>query len=188
MLGVTGDAKGAARRGLRAHRRELLGHRDREADARALAEAAVAAVRGHVGPGVCRVAAYEARPTEPPTHRLIDALEAAGHEVVVPITLPDLSLDWTRPGPVVPLGAAALRTARVVITPGLAVTRSGTRLGQGGGSYDRALAGRGRGTLVVTLLYDDELVEGPLPADPHDMPVDAVITPGRGLVSCRPSG
>lgn len=188
MSTVTGDAKAALRSRLRAHRRALASERDRQADAEALAESVLSAVRAHTAGEVCRVAAYEARPTEPPTHRLLQRLHEAGFDVVVPVMRPDLGLDWTRPGRVRPLGPDAVQAARVVVTPGLAANRDGTRLGQGGGSYDRALAQLRPGTLVVTLLYDDELLEAPLPVEAHDVAVDAVITPQRGLVICRGPG
>ncbi len=75
--------------------------------------------------------------------------------------------------------------ADLVLLPGLAVDRAtGLRLGRGGGSYDRVLArietgapaGRARRPLLATLLYPDELLDG-VPAEPHDRPVDAVLTP-----------
>ncbi|NEA50803.1 5-formyltetrahydrofolate cyclo-ligase, partial [Streptomyces sp. SID10815] len=60
-----------------------------------------------------------------------------------------------------------------------AVDGAGLRLGRGGGSYDRVLArlerAEARPALVV-LLYDAEVVER-LPAEPHDRPVRAVVTP-----------
>jgi 5-formyltetrahydrofolate cyclo-ligase len=62
------------------------------------------------------------------------------------------------------------------------VDRAGTRLGRGGGSYDRVLP-RTTG-LVVALLHDGEAV-AELPAEPHDVPVDAVVLPARGLVRLR---
>ena len=68
------------------------------------------------------------------------------------------------------------------IAPALAVDVSGARLGQGGGSYDRALRRRAPGALVVAVVGDDELVPGPLPAEGHDERVDAVVTPGRGML------
>ncbi|MDP9434675.1 MAG: 5-formyltetrahydrofolate cyclo-ligase, partial [Actinomycetota bacterium] len=57
-----------------------------------------------------------------------------------------------------------------------------TRLGRGGGSYDRSLArvaagGRGR---TVALLHDGELLDR-LPREEHDVPVQAVVTPSGGL-------
>ena len=206
MSAMTADPKATLRSDLRARRRQLAAGRDREADAQRLAGHVLALVSEWVGPGqVCRVAAYVALPTEPPTDRLVEALEAAGHEVILPVMRPDKALDWTLHTPGAPAAAAAGRsghgtvgglhlgrdgigTADVVVTPGLAVDREGTRLGQGGGSYDRALARRRVGALVLTLLHDGELSDTPLPRRPHDLPVDGVVTPDGGCVRCRPSG
>lgn len=143
-----------------------------------------------VGP----VAAYASLGTEPGTSALLAALP----EVLLPVLRPDGDLDWARwegqlvaaprglqepPGQC--LGPDALAGCSVVVVPALEVDRTGTRLGRGGGSYDRAL-GRARG-LVVAALHDGELVEW-LPAEPHDRRVDAVALPGSGLVHLRPSG
>jgi 5-formyltetrahydrofolate cyclo-ligase len=65
-----------------------------------------------------------------------------------------------------------------VLVPALAVDRSGVRLGRGGGSYDRALASHRSHAPVIALLHPGELVED-LPAEPHDVRVDAVALPGR---------
>ena len=75
-------------------------------------------------------------------------------------------------------GVGAVAGCDVVLVPALAVDRRGTRLGRGGGSYDRALA-RARG-LVVALLHEGELADL-LPAEPHDVRVDVVALPS-GLV------
>ena len=64
-----------------------------------------------------------------------------------------------------------------LIIPALAVDRGGRRLGQGGGWYDRMLPLRRDGVGVFAMVYDDELVSGPLPTEEHDELVDAVITP-----------
>ena len=64
-----------------------------------------------------------------------------------------------------------------LIIPALAVDRGGRRLGQGGGWYDRMLPLRRDGVGVFAMVYDDELVPGPLPTEEHDEVVDAVITP-----------
>ena len=74
------------------------------------------------------------------------------------------------------LGLEAVATADVVLTPGLAVDRTGMRLGQGGGCYDRALGRVPVGTFMCTLLYDGELLDE-VPTDAHDRPVTAVVTP-----------
>lgn len=144
------------------------------------------------------VTAYVAVGTEPGTGPLLDGLLAAGRRVLLPVVLPDLDLDWAvydgpeslaraRRGLLEPrgarLGREAVATADVVLTPGTAVDRTGVRLGQGGGCYDRALGRVPVGTFTCTLLYDDELVEE-VPAAPHDRPVSAVVTPS-GLTRLR---
>jgi 5-formyltetrahydrofolate cyclo-ligase len=63
----------------------------------------------------------------------------------------------------------------IVITPALHVDRSGNRLGQGGGSYDRALA-RINGWKIA-LLHHGELTSDHLPIEDHDQKVDAAATP-----------
>jgi 5-formyltetrahydrofolate cyclo-ligase len=118
--------------------------------------------------------------------------------LLLPVLLPDRDLDWavhdgpeslapTPRGlrePVGPrIGPDAVGTADLLIVPALAVDRTGLRLGRGGGSYDRALA-RATRAFVVALLHDGELLDA-VPAEPHDLPVHAVITPGDGLVILR---
>ena len=77
------------------------------------------------------------------------------------------------------LGREALAAAQIVLVPALAVDRRGVRLGRGGGSYDRALP-RARG-LTIALLHDGELVDA-LPSEPHDIRVDAAMTPSGGVI------
>ena len=137
------------------------------------------------------IAAYVSVGNEPGTGPLLDALVATGRRVILPVVLPDLDLDWAvydgqgglaraRRGLLEPtgerLGVDAVATADVVLTPGLAVDRTGMRLGQGGGCYDRALGRVPVGTFTCTLLYADELLDA-VPAATHDRPVTAVATP-----------
>jgi 5-formyltetrahydrofolate cyclo-ligase len=144
---------------------------------------------------VRQVAAYVPVRGEPGSIEILDALRARGIDVLLPIALPTGSLDWARyGGPLVPagygllepagrrLGPGALAEVDLVLLPGLAVDRRGVRLGRGMGYYDRALAGLDAMPTVV-LLYDCELVDGHLPAEPHDRPVDAVVTPLLGWVN-----
>jgi 5-formyltetrahydrofolate cyclo-ligase len=77
------------------------------------------------------------------------------------------------------LGPDAVTAADVVLLPGLAVDGRGMRLGRGGGSYDRVLARLERTGVhpaLVVLLYDSEVV-GHVPAEAHDRPVRAAVTP-----------
>jgi 5-formyltetrahydrofolate cyclo-ligase len=110
--------------------------------------------------------------------------------LLLPRLLPDNALDWAvYDGTLVggPRGLrepdgppADVRDASLLIVPALAVSRSGMRLGRGGGSYDRALA-RASSALTVALLHDGELLDF-VPSEPHDRAVHAVITPADGLV------
>lgn len=141
------------------------------------------------------VAAYVSVSTEPGTGPVLEELHGRGARVILPVLLPDGDLDWaayTGPDNLVAagrgllephgarLGVDAIATADVVLCPGVAVDRTGMRLGRGGGSYDRALARVPVGTFVCTLLYDGEIVER-VPADAHDRPVTAAVTPS-GLI------
>ena len=177
--------KTAVRRAVRAARRAGASSRDRAADAAAIAEHVLTGFADMLS-GSVPVAIYRSLPSEPPTEALAEGLHARGVPVLVPLLLEDKDLDWClllpdgSTGPA--LGRDAIAGAALVVTPALAVDTSGLRLGQGGGSYDRALRRRGAGAAVVAVVGDDELVPGPLPGEAHDVRVDAVVTPGRGLV------
>ena len=66
----------------------------------------------------------------------------------------------------------------VVLVPLLAVDRSGNRLGQGGGHYDRTLAAlRATGpVLAIGLAFDMQVIDH-VPARHWDQRLDAVATP-----------
>ncbi|MET9545675.1 5-formyltetrahydrofolate cyclo-ligase [Streptomyces sp. 135] len=186
--------KRTLRRGLLAVRSGLTGDDTRKAAAllaeRALELTELAAAR--------TVAAYVSVGNEPGTRVLLDALHARGTRVLLPVLLPDNDLDWAAyegEGSLVRvrhqgkiellepsgarLGPEAVLAADAVLLPGLAVDERGTRLGRGGGSYDRVLARlalSGADPALVVLLYDSEVVAR-VPAEVHDLPVHAVVTP-----------
>ena len=58
------------------------------------------------------------------------------------------------------------------------------RLGRGGGSYDRALARVGPLIPLIALVYDGELLDH-VPAQPHDVPVRAAVSPANGITVVR---
>lgn len=148
--------------------------------------------------GAHAVAAYVSVGAEPGTLALLDALRARSVRVLLPALLPDNDLDWgeyTGEGSLARvrhagrmelfepagerLGPDAVTRADVVLLPGVAVDGRGLRLGRGGGSYDRVLArlaAAGARPALLVLLYDREVVAR-VPAEPHDRPVDAVVTP-----------
>ncbi len=61
----------------------------------------------------------------------------------------------------------------LIIAPGLCFTRSGSRLGYGGGYYDKFM-GNYSDILVCALTYD-RLILDFLPVKDHDIPVDYLI-------------
>jgi 5-formyltetrahydrofolate cyclo-ligase len=174
----TSRAKAELRPALLAARREIAAARDRDADDRALARHALTLVLQLGLREGSTVAAYEALRTEPPTSATIETLEAHGIRVVIPITLPDNDLDWCdgRDELRMPLGPDTISAAGLVLTPGLAVDLAGTRLGRGGGSYDRALARRSPGARTLVVVHPGEIHAVRLPEDHLDQPVDGALT------------
>lgn len=170
------EAKGDVRRRLRETRRRIVALRDLDADATDLARRVAPFVTGL--PSGATVLSYESLPHEPPTGDVHTLLLEAGHRVLVPITLPDWRLEWCRLGDPDrrPLGIDSPRGADLAVIPALAVDHAGTRLGQGGGCYDRVLPMLPAGTPVLALLHPGEAGAGPLPRDEHDVPVHTVVT------------
>lgn len=130
------------------------------------------------------------------TRGLVDRLLAAGHEVYVPrVDLPTRALSVHRypcdletlafgleqpVAGVVGLGddeiAEVLDLALIV---GLAFDRKGCRLGHGGGFFDRFLALHPMH--AVGLAYEFQILES-LPVEPHDRPMEKIVTERRVLI------
>ena len=74
----------------------------------------------------------------------------------------------------------------VVLVPLVLGDRSGTRIGHGKGHYDRALSHLREGGTVFTIgiAWENQISETPIPADPWDVPLDAIATPAEWIV-CR---
>lgn len=202
--------KAAIRREVRASRTQRL--RDRDGDARTEDCAGMLTswvqvlrlldlpVEG-TQPSGALPALFVPTSTEPDVHPVIDAHPRSLLPVLVtpggvPLPAPAWAIHeggsaaLVRPDPRRPaqpraelLGPEALRAASVVLVAALAVDLSGTRLGQGGGWYDRALEHLRPGAPVIAAVFDEEVLPGgTLPQEVHDHPVDAVITPTRALL------
>ena len=65
----------------------------------------------------------------------------------------------------------------VWIVPGLAFSRSGARLGYGGGWYDRFLAKSDPSSISLGVAYPFQIVDD-LPLEPHDLPLSDSVSIG----------
>ncbi|MEE1929493.1 5-formyltetrahydrofolate cyclo-ligase [Streptomyces sp. TRM 70351] len=210
MRAATGGPQEGVAAGKRALRRDLLSRRARLAEDAAREAAAALTRRALALPELAdagTVAAYVPVGREPGARALLDALRERGTRVLLPVLLPDDDLDWAPYGGAGHLRAAgrglwepdgerlgpdAVTEAGTVLLPGLAVDVTGLRLGRGGGSYDRVLArlaAFGAHPALVVLLYDHELLTS-VPAEPHDRPVHAAVTPSgvTRFPAGRPAG
>ncbi len=115
------------------------------------------------------VATYISYGFEPNTKALNQELHRLGKTVLTPHMLEDKDLEWHTAD-----GSFYAGDIDVVIMPALHIDRNGNRLGQGGGSYDRALT-RTKAWRVA-LVYPGELSSEEVPHEPHDQRVNAAAT------------
>jgi 5-formyltetrahydrofolate cyclo-ligase len=112
-------------------------------------------------PAAGLILAFQPLPDEPEITPILDHLTKENRLILVP---PDRRT---------PELAPADRPIAMILVPGRAFDRAGTRLGRGGGAYDRILAGLQAPKIGVA--FACQLVEN-LPREPHDVPMDAVVT------------
>ena len=136
---------------------------------------------------VKNVGTYISYEFEPDTSDLNQQLIASGKRIFLPRLIKNNDLEWVswdgrqenlkKSRKVFePIGnAQANINLEVIIVPALHVDRQGNRLGQGGGSYDRALS-RSK-AWKIALLHRGELTSQQLPVEPHDQKVNAAATP-----------
>jgi 5-formyltetrahydrofolate cyclo-ligase len=88
-----------------------------------------------------------------------------------------------------PASAPALAGASIdlVVVPGVAFDPRGGRLGRGRGHYDATLAGLPASVARLGVAFDAQVVEG-IPAEPHDVPLDGVVTETRVLLAADRQG
>jgi len=95
--------------------------------------------------------------------------------------------DWDRVTPTgrdecgIPAPDGATVVPDVVVVPCLGFTRSGYRLGYGGGYYDRWLAAHPHATAIGVAWSACEIDEAELMPMPHDQPLMLIVT-DRGVV------
>jgi 5-formyltetrahydrofolate cyclo-ligase len=178
-------------------RRASLTLRERQHAGEALAKhgAVWAASVTHGNPAT--VCAYLGIGAEPPTLPLIGALHDAGHKVLLPVCEPGRELKWVfwQPGidlvesrfaPILePVGTRheieVAGEAAALFIPATAIDLAGSRVGQGGGYYDKFLGhleSAGKHIPLAAVIYDGELLPaGTIPVEEFDRPVPGVVLP-----------
>ncbi len=185
--------KSQLRATVRARRREIPPER-RASDAEALADALM-----HIPGLVCArlvlgfgANAEEIDP-EPALRRLreegvrvayprVSQQELDLHEVADPADLVLAAYGIREPRPEAP--RVHLNEIDALLVPAVAFDRRGFRLGYGGGFYDRFLARLPEDTLRIGVAFDEQLLDE-LPREPHDEPVDFIVTPSTVLGGLR---
>jgi len=133
------------------------------------------------------IASYRSYGDEPDTSALNRRLLALGKVLLLP-RINGNSLEWiqwdgnesafVRKKKIEELSGnpfTDLSSIDLIIVPALRIDRSGYRLGQGGGFYDRALADIH--AFSIGLIHPDEISSEDLPREPWDIPLNAAATP-----------
>ncbi|MEM2878844.1 MAG: 5-formyltetrahydrofolate cyclo-ligase [Candidatus Hadarchaeales archaeon] len=121
--------------------------------------------------------------------RLLMATPAlrAGLVILDPKRMDDPARAATIPGAVKHGKPADLRSVEVdlIVEGSVAVDACGGRVGKGAGWGDLEYAvlresGAADGSVkVVTTVHDIQMIDDPIPMEPHDMPVDLILTPTK---------
>jgi len=132
------------------------------------------------------IASYLSYDVEPSTIDLNKQILASGANLFLPRMLKNHDLEWVpwlgqenqlkKVGKFFePIGDAIDIALDVIIVPALHIDRSGNRLGQGGGSYDRALARTS--AWKIALVHPGEISSESIPTTAFDQKVNAAATP-----------
>ena len=134
------------------------------------------------------IAVYLASPQEIDLSPFIRKMLAMGVKVVAPrwngetyelAVLKGLDDEHLRKGPMrilepVEAEIVSPKAVEVWLVPGLAFTRSGKRLGHGGGWYDRLLADAPKDALKLGIAHAFQVMDD-LPTEPHDIRLTSVM-------------
>ena len=98
-----------------------------------------------------------------------------------PVVITDSDLKIGHYGVKEPIDACEdlpLKELDLLIVPGLAFSPDGYRLGRGGGFYDRVCIAA-HNSKKCGVAYCEQLLNEPIPVEPHDVKLDFVVTPSR---------
>jgi 5-formyltetrahydrofolate cyclo-ligase len=140
------------------------------------------------------VAGYHPLRDEISPYGILDRL-GAGQRAALPwFEGRDSRMIWREPpaaepspwGVLQPSAEADALAPDTILVPLVLADRRGTRIGHGKGHYDRALAHlrEGGGVFTIGLGWESQILEDPIPADPWDVPLDAIATP-KEWIDCR---
>jgi len=190
MLCMSSDPV-SAKRALRAElreRRRIRPASEKEASTASLTTQLIALTQSL---GARTVACYLSTPDEPDTRAYLAWARENGVDVLLPVSRDDGLLDWAAYdsddegedvlGMPVPLGGIVppimVNEVGLMLVPAAACDTGGMRMGWGRGYFDKTLGSMDNRPPVFAVLFDDEIVDA-LPHEPHDQPVDGVVTPG----------
>jgi len=141
------------------------------------------------------VSAYLPRASECDPRGLIGRARGAGMTVVLPAAISGTAMVFRRYDDGAPLAAGGFGTLAptpdmpvldpdLMLVPLVAFDRTGGRLGNGRGFYDRALAAmqaRGVTPKLVGIAFSVQEVRS-IPVEPHDMPLDRIVTEKETII------
>jgi 5-formyltetrahydrofolate cyclo-ligase len=135
------------------------------------------------------VSAFMPMRSEVDVRPLMAAMTAKGGRICVPAILDKTTIEFrelVRGAPMIDMGfgtvgpgpEAAVLDPALMLVPLAAFDAQGNRIGYGAGYYDRAIArlkAKGMTPRLVGIAFDCQEVEA-VPFEPHDVPLDAVLT------------
>ncbi|MBF4615761.1 5-formyltetrahydrofolate cyclo-ligase [Curtobacterium sp. VKM Ac-1376] len=188
MIADLGNEKRALRAELRQRRRTRT-TTERDADTETLTATLQRFVEERQ---VTSLALYLSAPDEPNVRPFLNRAFEQGIRVLLPVTREDGLLDWAVGDGVsetegllgLPevvgevLSPLAINDVDAILAPAAAVGHDGVRMGWGRGYYDKTLGSMANRPPVYAVIFDAEYLDE-VPREPHDEPVDGIITPSR---------
>lgn len=184
---MSGDIAEKARlRGERLVARDALTLAERQEKSRAITANGASAIP--FAPGAI-ISGFMPIRSEADIRPLMEALRTSGGRLVLPVVLDretivfrafeaDTTLVKTGFGTTGPGADADVLDPDILLVPLSVFDGQGQRIGYGAGHYDRAIArlhGKGRSPVLIGVAFDCQEVLS-VPAEPHDVPLDAILT------------